>query len=438
MDKNDNRKNYSLSTRLLYGKMQTQAWDYTHHVVPPITMSSTFRLNSPQRGAEGFSAIGQRYPDDPGEQTYVYGRMGEPNNDMLSDVLAEAEGKECAVTYATGMAAINAAVLFSLQATSEVISHKTVYGCTYSFFTNWMPRMGHKVTFCDLSNPKSFVEHVTDRTRLLYLESPANPTLELLDLEAIMAEVKKINASRGEDDKILTVMDNTFATPFGQNPAKYGVDLIVHSLTKALSGFGTVLGGAVVTDKKYKNGLTLFRKDFGGSLCPSTAWNILAHGVSTLSLRLPKQQANAMKVAEYLEAHPDVERVYYPGLKSFPQYDIAQRMLRDFNGNFAPGFMLYFTLKAEDGDASKVRGEKMMTYVADNAYAITLAVSLGQIRTLIEHPGSMTHASYSAEEQIKIGMHPGGIRLAIGIEEADDIIKDLDEALIATREFANT
>ena len=261
------------------------------------------------------------------------------------------------------------------------------------------------------------------------LSRPQTPTLELLDLEAISKLVKEINETRPEDKQIITVMDNTFATPFCQRPGNFGIDVVLHSLTKGLCGFGTEMGGAVVTDKKYRDDLIVFRKDFGGVLSPDTAWSILVYGLSTLPIRVKKQQENALAVAKYLEEHSAVEQVFYPGLPSFPQYDIAKRMLKDYDGNFAPGMMLYFVLKGDNLEDSKKRGEKMMDYVAENSYAVTLAVSLGQTRTLIEHPGSMTHAAYPAEEQLKIGIHPGGIRLALGIEEAGDIIKDLDAAL---------
>ncbi len=421
---------YRMATRLLYGKSYTTAWDYEHHVVPPMTTSSSFRLDSAARGAEGFANIGQKYADDPGvDQIYVYDRMGEPNSIMLQHVLAAAEGKEIAVTFATGMAAVSAAVCFALEKGNEVISHKTIYGCTYSLYTDWLKRFGFPVHFCDLTKPDSFLEHVNDNTRVLYLESPANPTLELLDIEAIMAELNKINASRPVEKKIISVMDNTFATPFCQRPGEFGVDVIVHSLTKGISGFGTEMGGAVITQKEYQNRLILFRKDFGGTLSPSSAWHIMTYGMSTLTMRIKRQQENAWKIAEFLEAHPDVEQVFYPGLKSFPQHEIAKRMMRDYDGNFAPGIMIYFTLKGSNPEEQKTRGESMMDFVAQEAYAVTLAVSLGQLRTLIEHPGSMTHAAYPAEEQVKNGIHPGGIRLAVGIEDTDDIIKDLDTAL---------
>ncbi|PWT97516.1 MAG: cystathionine gamma-lyase [Candidatus Melainabacteria bacterium] len=421
-------KKYSIPTRLIYGKSLAQEWDYSHHVIPPITTSSTFRLDSTQRGAQGFGEIGQ-YSDLASPPIYVYDRMGEPTVDMLQHALATAEEKEVAVAFATGMAAVHAGVCFALESQSEIISHDTIYGCTYSLFTNWLPKLGVKVHFCDLTKPDSFLPYVNGRTRVLYLESPVNPNLELLDTEAIVANLQPINAKRQKDKRILTVFDNTFATPYCQRPGKQGIDVIIHSLTKGLNGFGTDMGGAVITQREYFQQLVHFRKDFGGILAPTTAWHILVYGVSTLPLRIPRQQSSAMKIAEFLESHPLVEKVRYPGLPSFPQFEVAQRLLRDYDGNFAPGIIIYFTLKGDKPEHSKKRGEAMMNYVAQNSYSITLAVSLGQLRTLIEHPGSMTHASYAAADQIALGIDPGGIRLAVGIENANDIIADLKTAL---------
>jgi cystathionine beta-lyase/cystathionine gamma-synthase len=344
-------------------------------------------------------------------------------------VLATAEEGEIAVTFATGMAAISAALSFLLTKDCEIISHSTVYGCTYSLMTGWLTRMGIKVHFCDMTDPKAFLPLVNERTKLLFLESPVNPTLQLLDTEAIITQLKEVNKTRPADKKILSIFDNTFATPFCQRPIKHGVDIVVHSLTKGLSGFGTDMGGAVITRREFREQLILFRKDFGGTLSPMTAWHILVYGLSTLSLRIPRQQDNAMKIATYLEKHNLVEKVNYPGLKSFPQYDVATRMMRDYDGNFAPGIVLYFTLQGKNAEDSKRKGEMMMDYIAQNAYAVTLAVSLGQVRTLIEHPGSMTHAAYPADEQVKLGLDPGGIRLAVGIENPNDVIKDLGNAL---------
>lgn len=434
VSKNDKNKTqdipYSKHTQLIHGKAQASEWDYSHHVSPPLTTSSTFRLGSAQRGAQGFADIGRRVVGEESPAIYVYDRMGEPNVDMLQQTLAVAEGGEIAVAFSSGMAAVSAATMFSLYQGAEIISHRTIYGCSYSLFSHWLPKFGVKVTFEDLTDPQAFLKYVTPNTRVLYLESPVNPTLALLDIASIAQEVKRLNESRPKEKQIITVIDNTFATPFCQRPIELGIDVVLHSLTKGISGFGVDMGGAVITRKEFWEALITFRKDFGGILSPQAAWHIQVFGLPTLSLRIPKQQENAMAVAQFLESHPLVEKVLYPGLPSFPQYDLATKLLKDYHGNFAPGIILYFTLKGTP-DGSKHRGEQMMNFIADHSYAVTLAVSLGQIRTLIEHPGSMTHAAYPAAEQVKFGIDPGGIRLALGIEDAQDIIKDLDEALRA-------
>lgn len=431
-----NPKNYSVPTRLLYGEPKSEEWDYSHHVVPPITASSTFRLGSAQRGAEGFLALG-KYSERKGETPiYVYDRMGEPNTNLLQDALAVAEEGEVAFCFSTGMGAVHAGVGFALLPGSEVISHRTVYGCTYSLFSDSLARLNCKVFFTDMTKADSFLPLVNDNTRVLYLESPANPTLEMLDLDAIAVLVRDLNAKRPADRRIITVIDNTFSTPFCQRPLTHGIDVVVHSLTKGISGFGVDMGGAVITRKEFYDQIFRIRKDFGAALSPEVAWRILSYGLSTLALRVSRQQESAMKIARFLEAHPAVEYVRYPGLESFPWHDVARRMLCDYQGNFAPGFMIYFALKGQTPEDSRRRGRIMMDYIAEHAYCVTLAVSLGQLRTLIEHPGSMTHASYPAEEQVKRGMHPGGIRLAIGIEEADDLIQDLKQSLLAVQKGA--
>lgn len=428
MKKIDESK-YKLSTRLIHGKSVTSAWDYKHHAVPPMTKSSTFRLSSTSRGAQGFAAFSNLYPDDPNhEPVYIYDRLSEPNNTMLQHLLAEAEEMEASLTFSTGMSAITAAVLFSLTPGNEVLSHKTVYGCTFSLFKGWLPRLGFNVNFADFRNLDQFAKSITPETRVVYLESPANPNLELLDLEGIADVIREVNKDRTEDRKIISVIDNTFATPFCQRPGKFGMDIVVNSLTKGLCGFGTAMGGAVCCSKLFRNQLILFRKDFGTSLAPDSAWHLMVYGLSTLTLRMKRAQESASKVAHYLENHKYVDFVRYPGLKSFPDYGLAKRLLTDFDGEFAPGSMIYFALKGNTAEERKAAGEKMMNFLADESYAITLAVSLGQARTLIEHPASMTHSSYSAEDQEDAGINPGGIRLAVGLEDPQDICDDLERA----------
>jgi cystathionine beta-lyase/cystathionine gamma-synthase len=427
--KKQNETNYSIPTRLMYGEANAEEWNYSYHVVPPITASSTFRLGSAQRGAQGFSEIGQATAKGVTDPIYVYDRMGEPNNDMLQHILATAEQGDCAVAFASGMAAVAAATGIFLSSGSEIISHRMIYGCSYSLFTNAYAKNGVKTHFADLTSPENLRSLINENSRLVYLESPVNPSMELLDLPAIVAVIKDINSKRPKDKQVISVIDNTFATPVCQRPLTLGIDVVLHSMTKAISGFGIEMGGAVITRKEFFDQLILHRKDYGAVLAPTTAWSIMAHGMPTLELRIQRQQQNAKKVADFLEQHPGVKFVRYPGLPSFPQYELAKRQMLDYEGNFAPGNMLYFALKGANPEESMRRGEKMMNYIADNSYCVTLAVSLGQIRTLIEHPGSMTHSSYSAEEQVKRGMDPGGIRISVGIERVDDIIMDLEEAL---------
>lgn len=427
---NDN--SYSIPTQLIYGKSVSEEWDYSHHVIPPITTSSTFRLDSAQRGAYGFQKFGSP-ASDPGGPIYIYDRLGEPNNDMLQSSLATAEQGEIAVTFASGMAAIHAAVCSTLTRSSEVVAHQTIYGCTYSLFSHWLPRFGVDVRFADFRRPETIAKLLSDKTRIVYLESPANPTLELLDLQQIIAIIQRENHERPADQQILTIIDNTFATPYCQRPLTLGFDMVVHSLTKGIGGFGVDLGGAVVTRREFFDDLVFFRKDFGSFLSPMVAWRLLVYGLSTLALRIPKQQENAAILARYLEQHPLVERVHYPGLQSFPQHQLAQKLLRSYKGEFAPGFMIYFTLKGKTAEESRALGERLMNHIASNAYTITLAVSLGQLRTLIEHPASMTHAAVPAAEQPRLGIDPGGVRLAVGIESAEDLLNDLERSLASIR-----
>jgi cystathionine beta-lyase/cystathionine gamma-synthase len=261
---------------------------------------------------------------------------------------------------------------------------------------------------------------IQPNTKVLYFETPSNPTMEIIDLRAVVECAKKHVG-------VVTIADNTFATPFAQRPLEWGVDMVVNSLTKHLGGFGADMGGVVVCRKADEVEVLLFRKDFGGSLSPKSAWQIMTYGIPTLALRLEKQQQIAQQVAEFLEGHPKVAMVRYPGLASFPQRELAERQLVDLDKRFAPGSMIYFELVGEPREAY-CRAIQFSDYLATNALTVTLAVSLGQIRTLVEHPASMTHSAIPPEKQLEAGIHPGGIRLSLGIEDPRDIISDLTEA----------
>lgn len=421
---------YSLETHLIYGKNLSRKWDYSHHVVAPLSSSVIFRLDSAERGAEGFLefANSERFGDD-AYPIYIYDRLGEPNKDLLEENLAFAEKGESAVTFVSGMGAISGILGVLTKSGDEIIAHQTLYGCTYSLLNIWYPRYNIKTTHCDLTNPDILSRQITQSTRVIYFETPSNPTLDVIDIAAVREIVDGENAKRRESEKIFIVVDNTFATPYCQRPLDLGAHFVVHSLTKGIGGFGTDMGGVVIGPQRFKDLLLLVRKDFGAVLGTKAAWTILTYGLPTLHLRVARQISNAMKAADMLNSHPAIEYVNYPGLKSFRFYELALKQMRDPNGNFAPGSLIYFVIKGKNYDDMRENGKKLMNYAAKNAYTLTLAVSLGHTRTLIEHPASMTHSMIPAGELLESGIHPGGIRMALGIENIDDILRDLQKCL---------
>lgn len=418
-----------VESRLIHGENVTPKWDFSHHVVPPMPSSVTFRLSSAARGAKGFAEFAQpRSQRGRARPIYIYDRLDEPIRGMLEENLAAAEGAETAVTFASGMAAIAGALLVATKQGDEVLAHPTIYGCTHSLLTNWMPRLGVTTRFTDLSRPGRLAAAISKRTRIVYLESPVNPTLDLIDLAEVARAVREANRRRRKDARILVVVDNTFATPLGQRPLELGADLVVASLTKHLSGFGTDLGGMVACGKEWESALFLVRKDFGGVLASKNAWPILVYGLPTLSVRLAAQESRARVIAKFLEAHPKVARVSWPGLDSYRQKDLARRQMTDREGRFHPGTLVYFVVKGRPAEARR-RAQRVVDHVAREAYTLTLAVSLGHVRSLIEHPASMTHAALDAEAQARAGIDPGGIRLSVGLEDSRDLILDLEDAL---------
>lgn len=408
---------YSKHSFLVHGKFMSSKWDFTHHVVPPISSSSTYRLETAERGAAGFCGFCE--PEDRSKKRsdiFIYDRLDEPTRAMLEERLAFVEGGGACVTFATGMAAIAAALGVTVRAGDEIVAHHALYGCTYSLLTHWMPRLGVSVRYVDLRRPEKLRGIIRRRTRAVIYETPVNPTLELIDIAAVSDACRR----RG----VVSIVDNTFATPFCQRPLALGADIVCHSLTKNICGFGTDMGGAVVSSAERESDLLLYRKDFGGVLSPKNAWPILVYGLPSLELRMRKEEQNALEVARFLESHPKVERVAYPGLDGFPQRELARRQMTDFDGSFAPSNMVYFLVKGGGRAASR-----FVNHCSRHAYTITLAVSLGQIRTLIEKPTGMTHSALPAAVQRAGHLSPGGVRMSVGIEDAGDIIHDLREAL---------
>ncbi len=412
------RSKYKATTRLVHGPDHSAKWDFSHHVTPPLSSSTTYRLDSAKRGARGFSEFGH-YVSDRGEApVYIYDRLDEPTRSILEGELADVEGGECCVTFASGMAAISGAMGSVLVAGDAVIAHPVVYGCTHSLLTNWYPKLGFGVERIDMSDIEALREEITLATRILYFETPTNPTLDLIDIAALRKLADEINAERPTDRKLLIMVDNTFATPFGQRPLEHGADVVLHSLTKNLGGFGTEVGGAVIAPRSLLAGLLLYRKDFGAILSSKSAWAIMVYGLPTLPVRLKRQQYTADKVSRWLTEQTAVAHVTYPGLESFEKRELAERQMRDFDDDFAPGNMIYFAL-----DPAVIDTAEFVDVLAQEAYSITLAVSLGHTKTLIEMPESMTHSIYGEGGGLQ------GIRLSIGLESPGDIIQDLEDAM---------
>lgn len=423
-----NESPHNIRTRLIHGENVSQRWEYGHMVVPPISCSATYRLDSVARGAQAFHEYAHTTAGETRQvPIYIYDRLDEPTRGMLEDNLAIAEGGDMALCFASGMAAISACLCTLCSAGDRIIAHKVLYGCTYSLMRNWLPRQRVGVDLVDLTRHDAVRKAITPQTRVIYFETPINPQMTIIDIEAMARLAAEVNAQRPENEKIHVVVDNTFASPYCQRPLAFGADIVCCSLTKSIGGFGTDIGGAVIGPNWLHDSLILYRKDFGGSLSPRSAWPTLVYGLPSLATRMVNYQNTAMRVAKFLEEHPKVERVLYPGLESFPQYALARKQMRDAHGDFAPGCMVYFDIK--DPEQAGKPAARFIDWIAKNSYCITLAVSLGQIKTLIECPYNMTHTAIPDDEKRALGVLPGGCRISLGLEDRDDIIRDLAAGL---------
>jgi len=365
----------------------------------PIYQSSTFVFDSAEQGGNRFALE---------EEGYIYSRLGNPTNSVLEEKLAILEGGEAAMSMSSGMGAVSSALWTALKAGDHIVASKTLYGCTFAYLSHGLTRFGVEITFVDTKNPQNVKDAMRENTRVVYLESPANPNLDLSDIEAIC----KISH---ENENCLVMVDNTFCTPYIQRPLELGADVVIHSGTKFLNGHGDVVCGFVIGSSEFIQQVRLFGvKDMtGSSMSPFDAFLVI-RGMKTLPLRMEKHCDNAMKVAEFLENHKAVEKVYYPGLESFPQYDLAQKQMS------LPGAIIAFEIKG-----GVEEGKKMI----NNTKLCSLAVSLGDAETLIQHPASMTHSPYAPEERLEAGIKDNLVRLAVGLEDVEDIILDLDRAL---------
>jgi methionine-gamma-lyase len=320
--------------------------------------------------------------------------------------MAYLEKAEAALALSSGMAAATTAVLTCCQAGDHIVSGDTLYGGTHQLFTQTLPRLGIRVTEVDARDPQNVAAAITRRTRLIYIETPANPTLVLTDIAAVCEIARR--------KKIPVLVDNTFCTPYFQNPLALGADIVLHSATKYIGGHGDTVAGILAGSSEWilRARMEILR-DTGGCISPFNAW-LLLRGLKTLPVRMDRHQQNALEVAQFLSYHPKVTQVIYPGLKIHPQHDLARRQQRGFGG------MISFLIQG---------GREAGKIVMDSVELCTLAVSLGDVDTLIEHPASMTHSTYAMNELQAVGIDPAMIRLSVGLEDIDDIIADLRQAM---------
>jgi methionine-gamma-lyase len=384
------------ATRAIHDGMDRT--DPSGALVPPVYMTSTFAFDSVEQGAAMFS----------GEAAgHVYSRISNPTLDLLERRFAGLEGAQAAVAFASGMGAITSVLWTLLQAGDELIVDKTLYGCTFAFMRSGLTKFGVTLTHVDMRDPANLERAIGPKTRVVYFETPANPNMRLVDIAAVSAIARAHGA--------LTVVDNTYATPYLTRPIELGADIVVHSATKYLGGHGDLVAGLAAGSAELMRAVRLEGlKDMTGAvMAPLTAHQVM-RGMKTLELRMERHCASAMTVAWALEAHPAVAAVYYPGLESFPQHGLAKRQMRAFGG------MIAFELRG-----GMEAGMAMM----DALQLVKRAVSLGDCDTLIQHPASMTHSVYTPEERTAHDISDGLVRLSVGLETVDDILADLLGAL---------
>jgi len=387
-------KNKGFNTKLIHaGAFEDEFGSAT----VPIYQTSTFKFKSAQHGADCFSGK---------SDGYIYTRIGNPTIRAFEQNIAELENGFDGIATSSGMGAINSVYMALLGAGSHIISSDAVYGPARGVLEQDFARFNVEASFVNTSDLRNIIAAIKSNTKVLYIETPANPTMDITDIAAC--------AKIAKENNLLLVVDNTFCSPYLQKPLDLGADVVLHSITKFINGHADIVGGVIVTKEeeiylKIRHSMVYM----GCNMDPTQAFMVM-RGVKTLSVRIDRAQENAMKVANYLQNHPKVEWIKYPGLKSHPQYELALKQMKGF------GSMMSFGLKG--GFES---GKKLM----DNVHLALLAVSLGGVETLIQHPASMTHATVSKENKIAAGITDDLIRFSVGIEDVEDIIEDLKIAL---------
>ena len=371
-----------------------------HHgaLNPPIYLNSTYAFESTDQGQKRFSG------EEPG---YVYSRVGNPTETVLEKKLASLEGGEAALAVASGMGAITSLIWSFIEPGDEIIADKTLYGCTFAFFTEGIRKFNIKITFIDLTQPNNLEQALNSKTRFVFFETPANPNMRLIDIPLI-SDIAHKNGTR-------VIVDNTYCTPYLQRPLEMGADFVVHSLTKYLSGHGDIIAGAIIGSEEDIQQIHFYGvKDMTGAVISPFDAFLTIRGLKTLEIRMDRHCQSALIIAKFIEKHPAVKQVFYPGLKSHPQHLLAKKQMKDFGG------MIAFEL---------VKGFDAGVIFMDNVQLAMRAVSLGDAETLVQHPASMTHVTYPPEERLKHGISEGLVRISVGLETVSDLITDFKQAL---------
>lgn len=362
----------------------------------PIYNTSVFAFSDADTGA----AIHNHQKDG-----YFYGRLGNPTQTALEKAMRELEKGEDALAFASGMAAVSAAVLTLVKSGDHIVAPDSMYSTATNFFNELSAKFGIKTTFINAAEAENYAESAKPETKIFWLESPSNPLLKITDIEAV--------ANIAKEKGVSTIADNTFATPFNLRPLELGVDLVIHSATKYLGGHSDLTAGLIVGKRETVERARLnTTKLYGGNIAPQTAWLVL-RGIKTLALRMERHNQNASAIANMLSAHPKIKAVFYPGLEKHQNQKIAAKQMKGFGG------MIAFDVGAAE------KGKNLV----NNVEVCTLATSLGGVETIIQHSASMTHATLSREDRLKAGVTDGLIRLSVGIEDEKDLIADLENAL---------
>ena len=388
-----NEEEFGFETQAI--RTQLERTQFQEHSVP-LYLTSSFVFEDTEDMRASFAEEKDRN---------IYSRYSNPNTNEFIEKICKMEGAESGFAFASGMAAVYSTLAALLKSGDHIVSSSSVFGATHSLFINYFPKWNIETSYFDINKPETIEGFITPNTKILFAESPTNPAVDIIDLELLGTIAKKHN--------LILVIDNCFATPYLQQPIKWGAHLVVHSATKLMDGQGRVLGGITVGDAELIQKIYLFSRLTGPSLSPFNAW-VLSKSLETLAIRLDRHCENALKVAEFLESHPQVNKVKYPFLKSHPQYEIAQKQMK-LGGN-----IVAFEIKG---------GIEAGRAFLDKIKLCSLSPNLGDSRTIVTHPASTTHSKLTVEERLAVSITDGLVRVSVGLETVKDVIADLEQAL---------